>query len=301
MFSTSLIEPSLRVEAFRQWIRPIADVRPADDSSIEASVTSYDLGQILVASSTSSAARYIRDQPIIDRGSFSDCMVLRLSQGGEVRGIFGEHIHVDIHEGDIYLGDLSQPVDVLVNDSRHINLLFQRKVFGKDAASLHGYVLRKDWLPCRMLTQHLVQLITTLPLFSAAEALAASEATLSVLRRCFHIASEEHGSRLWMETLRTRILGYIDADIANSKLSASLLQRKFHISRTHLYRVFSDLGGVQHCIRERRLEAAFRSICEQPDKSISDIAYRLGFSNERQFQRAFRSRYSMTASDVRYR
>jgi AraC-like DNA-binding protein len=104
-----------------------------------------------------------------------------------------------------------------------------------------------------------------------------------------------------MEAMQERMLTYIDAHLNDSELNATMLQRKFRISRTHLYRLFAELGGVQHCIRERRLEAAFRSLCEQPDRNISEIIFRLGFSNERQFQRSFRSRYGMTATAARYR
>jgi AraC-like DNA-binding protein len=84
-------------------------------------------------------------------------------------------------------------------------------------------------------------------------------------------------------------------------LSAAILQQRFHISRTQLYRMFASSGGVQHYIRERRVEAVHRDLREQPERNISDLAFSRGFSSERQFQRAFHARYGRTASEVRER
>jgi AraC-like DNA-binding protein len=40
-------------------------------------------------------------------------------------------------------------------------------------------------------------------------------------------------------------------------------------------------------------------LCNEPYQSISAIIARYGFSNDRQFQRAFRDRFGMTASEAR--
>jgi AraC-like DNA-binding protein len=301
MFSTSLLEPASRTRVYRKWLRPFARVCPHDDTPTKAFIAWYDLGQMVIANSTSSPARYLREPSAGTRNEFTDYMLLRLLQRGEIQGNFGGHVNLEIHEGDIYLFDLSQSVDLLVKNSKHVDLLFPRKLLGDVGTTMHGRVLRKEWLPCRMLTQHLLRLITVLPLLDASRSHAIAQATLAVLRRCLNIASREQEDQLWMEAMQERMLTYIDAHLDDSELNATMLQRKFRISRTHLYRLFAELGGVQHCIRERRLEAAFRSLCEHPDRNISEIIFRLGFSNERQFQRSFRSRYGMTASAARYR
>jgi AraC-like DNA-binding protein len=71
------------------------------------------------------------------------------------------------------------------------------------------------------------------------------------------------------------------------------------LSRAKLYCLFVEFGGVQHYIRDRRLDAVLRDICQRRDLSISAAAHRYGFSNDRQFQRAFRARFGTTAKDAR--
>ena len=80
------------------------------------------------------------------------------------------------------------------------------------------------------------------------------------------------------------------------------LMREFDVSRTHLYRIFADKGGLASAIRERRLDAAFHRLrrAEAIDISITDVALDLGFSSSAQFARAFRARFAMSPSEARF-
>lgn len=299
MFTTSLLEPRLRTRAYSQWIRPIADLHPVGDEPMRASIAMYELDQIVVAHTTASPARYVRDHAAIERGQFADCILVRLSRG-EVKGSFGQAANVELHEGDIYLSDLSQPIDLVVGHDDHISLLVPKALVDRSARRLHGLLLRRGRLPCRMLTQHLLHLLESVMEPRRALSSVLSQTTLAVLRRCLGTSSRTQGSQLWAETLQGRVLLHIESQLGDEELGAATLQRKFRLSRTQLYRLFEGTGGVQWCIRERRLQAAFRELCEGHEKSISQISYGVGFRNERQFQRAFRARFNMTASDVRY-
>lgn len=299
VFSTASLEPMLRTRAYRHWISPLAGICAADNEPMNASIAAYKLGEIIVARSSSSPARYFRDEKIIERGGFNDRVILRLSQGGLARGDFGKSSSLDVNEGDIYISDLSQPVVVQVDNSKHINLLVPRRLLGESTHSMHGSILRREHLPCRMLTQHLLRLVDILPFLDNAHATTVAQATLAVVRRCFRIASREHGSHLWAERTRAHLLAYIDAQIGDSDLNAATLQHRFKISRTQLYRLFADIGGVQHYICEKRLELVLRALRDRPGQTITGIIFRAGFSNERQFQRAFRAHYGMTASEAR--
>lgn len=56
---------------------------------------------------------------------------------------------------------------------------------------------------------------------------------------------------------------------------------------------------VQHDIRNRRLQSALRDLGNEPQRGITEIIERHGFSNERPFQRAFQARFGMIASQAR--
>jgi AraC-like DNA-binding protein len=150
-----------------------------------------------------------------------------------------------------------------------------------------------------MLTRHLEQLALSLPAAeSRIEPLA--ESTVSVLQLCVDFAppASVRGST---DPLRASILAYIDANLEDASLGPDMLARKFGISRTWLYRLFAGSGGIKRCIRDKRLDAAFRDLCTSPERRIIDVAYRRGFSTERQFQRAFLQRFGSTPSEVRDR
>src|SRR5690606_34135743 len=149
------------------------------------------------------------------------------------------------------------------------------------------------------LSRHLEQLVMSLPAPQARfEALVQS--TLSILQLCVDFAppARERGND---DPLRTSILAYIDANLGDPDLGPDMLACKFGISRTWLYRIFAGSGGIKRCIRDKRLDAAFRDLCESPDRRVIDVAYHRGFSTERQFQRAFLQRFGSTPSEVRDR
>jgi AraC-like DNA-binding protein len=300
-FSTALIEPRLRSRAYARWIAPLAEVQPDDDEPMDASIVVFELGSLRVAQSSASPARYRRDAALIARSALSQCVLLRLLLSGSARGSFGKRGTVELRMGDIYLNDLAQPAELWEAGCAHLNLLLRHKAIDQAHSPLHGRVLRKDHLPCRMLTQHLLHLLGTLPGIEASHAGKAASATLAVVRGCLRAESRQRDRPPWAETLHVRIREHIEAQLGDQELSAAVLQRRFHVSRAQLYRMFADSGGVQHYIRDRRVEAVHRDLREQPERNISDLAFSHGFSSERQFQRAFRARYGRTASEVRER
>lgn len=300
-FSTTLLEPCLRSRAYARWIQALAEVRPDDDHPMEVWIIVFELGPLRVARSCVSAAGYRRGPELIARSPLSDCVLLRLLLSGSARGNFGKRGTVELREGDIYLNDLAQPIELWEGHCEHVNLLLRRQAVDQTRAPLHGRVLRKDHLPCRMLSQHLLHLLGTLPDMDVRQAGKAAGATLAVVRGCLRAESRQRDRPAWAETLDVRIREHIDEHLGDHDLGVLLLQRRFHVSRAQLYRMFADSGGVQHYIRDRRVEAVHRDLREQPERHISDLAFSRGFSSERQFQRAFRARYGRTASEVRER
>jgi AraC-like DNA-binding protein len=297
VFATSLIEPGMRTTAYRRWLRPMALLEASNDEPVSASVVTYRLGRLTLAQSTSSAVHYLRDDATLARGHFKDCVLLRLLVKGRVRGRFG-HATVEVTEGDIYFSDLAQASELwLEGDCTHINVMMQRSDVGD--LPIHGRVLHKEWLPCRMLREHLVNFIEILRRYQALDVKEMIKATMELLRFCLRTDDARSNAPVYFDEARERIIDYIDQHLAEESLGAPRLQQVFGISRSQLYRQFAELGGIQHYIRNKRLQAVLRDLCNEPHRSITDIIGRYGFSNERQFQRAFRARFGMTASQVR--
>jgi AraC-like DNA-binding protein len=297
VFATSLVEPGMRTVAFRRWLRPIALLESCNDEPVNASIVTYRLGQITLAQSRSSVARYFRDANTVAKSRFNDCVLLRLLVQGQLNGWFG-NTKIVAKQGDIYLSDLAQTSEVWHQEEcAHINVMMPRAFIGD--VPVHGRVFHGEWLPCRMLREHLLNFVDILRHCNTENVQEMVKATKELLRFCLRTDSAETYGADDFDEARERIMEYIDLHLGESDLGALRLQHVFGTSRSQLYRQFAELGGVQHYIRNRRLQAVLRELCNEPQQSINDIIARYGFSSERQFQRAFRARFGMTASQVR--
>lgn len=98
-----------------------------------------------------------------------------------------------------------------------------------------------------------------------------------------------------------RICDCIDANLLQPDLSPDLIARDLGMSRATLYRVAQPLGGIQCFVRNRRLEYAFALIKSDAAavRSISALAYDLGFGSENTFRRTFKDMFGINPSSAR--
>ncbi len=98
-----------------------------------------------------------------------------------------------------------------------------------------------------------------------------------------------------------RVERYVKQNIGNPNLSLDMIAGACNISVRYLHTLFQGSGtSIAQWIRDMRLEACRAQLAETNRKeSISEIAYRWGFSDQAQFSRHFRSRYGMTPREMR--
>jgi AraC-type DNA-binding domain-containing proteins len=277
-------------------LRNIARTRPLPPVPSIGSGDSFGLGPLVISRTQTSASGFVRDAALIEASEYRAHVLVLLLLRGSLRGTSGDHF-LDLRRGDIAFLDLDHAAGVHASEGTHVSLLVPRALL---QGRVHGMVLRESQLPCRMLTRHLEQLVLSLPATDPERVDALVQSAVAVLQLCLDFAPAP-ASRPAVDPLRASILEYIDANLENADLNPEMIGQRFHISRTWLYRVFAGNGGIKRCIREKRLDAAFRDLCNDPQQRIIDVAYHRGFSSERQFQRAFLTRFGMTPSAVRDR
>lgn len=92
---------------------------------------------------------------------------------------------------------------------------------------------------------------------------------------------------------------YIDARIADPRLSATHVAAALGCSRTTLHRLFARHGrSVTEHIRDARL-AHGRRLLADPARSIGDVALLSGYGDLPAFSKAFRRRFGMSPRDWR--
>ncbi|HHX82482.1 MAG TPA: helix-turn-helix transcriptional regulator [Pseudomonadaceae bacterium] len=103
--------------------------------------------------------------------------------------------------------------------------------------------------------------------------------------------------------LTLRIKQYIEANLANSKLSAETIAAEFQISTRYLRSLFQGGEKITHYIQRRRIEESARLLSSPQHRAstITDIAYLCGFNSSTHFARCFRSQFNETARHFRSR
>lgn len=100
-----------------------------------------------------------------------------------------------------------------------------------------------------------------------------------------------------MERIRACILERLDERILSADLA-----RCVHVSEYHFYRLFRRTTGMtpQQFIKNIRLERA-RHLVEHSSLSLSEVAYRTGFTDQSHLSREFRALFGISARKFRDR
>lgn len=95
----------------------------------------------------------------------------------------------------------------------------------------------------------------------------------------------------FVEKFRTIIQG----NLGNSDLNVETISHEMGISRAQLYRKIKSITGISpnDIIREARMKRADR-LLETTDKSVSEIAYEVGFSSPSYFTKCYREFFGRT-------
>ncbi|MBT8220979.1 MAG: helix-turn-helix domain-containing protein [Bacteroidia bacterium] len=124
-----------------------------------------------------------------------------------------------------------------------------------------------------------------------------------VLHRHFELTNQTSISNnvLEMETsFIQKVNSIIDKELCDVTFSHKILEQLLYMSRTQLYRKIKALTGksVAIYIRSRRLKKA-NYLLKNSQRSISEIAYLVGFKNPSHLSRYFKSAYGLSPKQSR--
>ena len=92
----------------------------------------------------------------------------------------------------------------------------------------------------------------------------------------------------------------MEEHLDNSDLSVEDLSAEMHLSRVQLYRKVKALTGFSpiDLLRKARLARAYTLLADD-ELSVSEIAYRTGFSSPSYFTKCFKDEYGIVPGGVR--
>ena len=132
---------------------------------------------------------------------------------------------------------------------------------------------------------------------------ALAEATRAAVTACLMAGRPQpaEGTAAIADLEKERVRKAIHRQIGSARLTPARLASAAGLSRSALYRLFSDEGGVARYVRDVRLSMAHAALRDPAQRgfSISQVAEAHGFPDPSAFSRAFRQAFGLTPGEVR--
>ena len=303
IFSTRALRPRDQFEAWREWYSSVLDVVPKDpiDDGFAGEIRLWNLGGLAMTRTVARSVHIFRTKGHLRRDPVDHWVISYCARGAHLARTADTELEVPARTP--YLWSLGQE---FLHERTHVDrvqVLVARDAFrdiGPLLDAVCGSVLNTPL--GHLLGDYMMALERRLPDLTetdfsgitkalgamVAAAVAPSAERVTVAKPQIDLGRMERVRQAVRRHLRTPTLG------------PKNLGRLVGMSRSNLYRLFEDIGGVARYIqRERLLEA--RAVLSDPEKtlSISSIAEDLCFADTSSFSRAFKREFDYTPSEAR--
>ena len=167
---------------------------------------------------------------------------------------------------------------------------------------MHNQKLPKAHPLTRMLFSQMRQLWELQQEMTVLQMQTALDSTLEFFKTNLSVQSNdlvEHETPLSSAALAQSIRTYIEGNLGQ-ELTPDRISQRFRISRSQLYRLFNEDGGLMRYVQQRRLVRSSRLLrTARDDESIISVAAQVGFKSDSHFSRSFKSWFGMTPSEAR--
>jgi AraC-like DNA-binding protein len=225
--------------------------------------------------------------------------------------VFGQHRHSDASthspkgpsselECRIFVKSFNEDADEQI-----LTLFVPRALFQQSASLPNTQCMRvlNSWQGA-LLANYLLSLARELPSISQQHWSELGAATCSVVQACLAPApdSDAASESPTITALRERVRRIVRQQMTSPNFKPKTLGQLVAMSRSKLYRIFENSGGVARFIQQERLSEARRRLADidVSDKiPISTLATEIGFRDHSSFSRAFKLRYGCSPSEYR--
>ena len=273
--------------------------RHHDTENFSASIVSRDLGPLRFIELVSPGGECSRDARSA-RASDEGVWQIDLLSRGRVRAEQGDSTTM-LGPSDLILTDPARPVHFASTATARVVVLVPRsslRLGPRDAARLTGRRLRGDRGPGALvfsLARDMAHLATG---FRAEEAARSADAVIELI----NVTLSAHLGELRPapdDALRTRIVGFIEARLADRELSPATVAAAHHMSVRSLHKLFEEEPvTVAALIRRRRLERC-RADLVGTDRTVASVAARWGFLDPAHFSRLFKATFGYSPAALR--
>jgi AraC-like DNA-binding protein len=304
LFRTHALPHADRFQAWRESLGVFLDCRldPGRDAlAFNGQVESYLLDDLMLSRCTANHQKFDRPSLKIARDDIDHYMI-QLFLGGHTDMRLGRR---SIQSTPLVGFDLADVLDSYNADFDLLCVLVPRTRLSPLLTvpdSLHGRMPLTEDGAGRLLVNFLKDLFGILPALAPTQAAGAARALVELVAAAFNgmrFANDDMpASATRALELRARLL--VKSRLGERDLDPEEISRTMGLSRSALYRLFRDTGGIAHYIREQRLRRCFAELTGGRARTqVAQIAYRWGFSDAAHFSRLFRNRFGCAPSDAR--
>lgn len=302
-FATQSLDPRDQFEAWREWYGPVFDVisKQSVDDEFPAEVRLWRLGGLAMSRTIAPPVDIVRTKGHLRRDPVDHWVISYCARGAHSARTAGTSLEVPARVP--FLWSLGQE---FLHERTHIDRFqfFLARDRFRDIAHLLdaacgstldtplGHLLG-DYMVAlerrlRAVTESDFSRLADAVGAMVAAAVAPSAERVAVARGQIDVGRKERVRQVVRKHLRTPTFGL------------TVLCRLVGMSRSNLYRLFEDTGGVARYIqRERLLEAHAVLTDPATTKSISAIAEDLCFADASSFGRTFKREFGLSPGEVR--
>src|SRR6516225_9785983 len=302
-FSTHSLIPRDQLEAWREWFEPVLDVLPrhAAGDEFTAEMRMWKLGGLAMSRTISPPVNVVRAKSNLRREPVDHWVISYCARGAHLAQTAGAELEVPARVP--FLWSLGQE---FLHERTHVDrvqFFLARDAFRDIAPLLDGALGSTLDTPLgHLLGDYMMALEHRLPVVTEADfsrlttavgamvaaAVAPSADRVAVARRQIDVGRKERVRQAVRRHLRTPTFG------------PTILCRLIGMSRSNLYRLFEDTGGVARYIQRERLLEAHAVLTDPTNtQSISAVAEDLCFADASSFSRAFKRKFGHSPGEVR--
>lgn len=309
-YSTATVDPDCQLDYWHDvvcatFVRLGLERPDRQAHGFRGEVTAQGLGSLQVATITSEPHAVFRSPAMIRRWSDDDVMVNLAVRGRMVVSQGGRD--AALRPGDFTIHDSARPCRIAGLDPfRMLVLKVPRDVF-TECCPLTGsgtaVTIRGDQGAGAVCSA----VLTCLPAVSgqARPDEAASRVGVGVLELLAAVLCDLAGGLRMMLPRQAQLLrarGYIASHLDDPDLSPAAVAQALGMSVRYLHQVFRSAGDSPfRWIMQRRLDLAAGLLADprQAERTVTDIAFGVGFKDTAHFSRAFKDRHDMSPRDYR--
>jgi AraC-like DNA-binding protein len=306
-FRTNDLPPEERFAAWRESVGVFlqAGLAPQDDpTQFNGDVESYLLDDIVLSRPRANRQKFDRPSGRIARDGL-DSYMIQLFVRGHTEVALGRRT-VRGPERKIIGFDLGDTLDSHNDDFDILAVLVPRARLAPlltHPDSLHTATLSTEDGGGGLLANFLPNLFDSLPDLALSQSESAGRALIELIATAFNGATfdENDAPQLAHSALVLKAKSFVKERLASPTLDPDQVAAAMGLSRSALYRLFKESGGIAAYIREQRLRRCFADLVSHRghDAQIATIAFRWGFGDAALFSRLFRERFGCTPSEAR--